>query len=112
MFKKFNYQRGEVYLVEEHHVQGHEQQKTRWWVLVGANPVNAARGTVMAVPLSSKAPIKPPLSIEVYVNNTKVCALIDQLRAFDKGRFKHCDGSLSFHEMSLIDDGLRQVLVL
>lgn len=108
----FKYQRGEVYLVEEHSTQGHEQKKTRWWVLVGANPINSARGTVIAVPLSTKAPVKPPLSIEVYVNNSKACALIDQIRALDKGRFRHCDGALSAHEMNLLDDGLRQVLAL
>ncbi len=108
----FKYQRGEVYLVEEHQAQGHEQKKTRWWVLVGANPINAARGTVIAVPLSTSAPIKPPLSIEVFVSNTKLCALLDQVRALDKRRFKHFDGVLSTHEMHLIDNGLRQVLAL
>lgn len=106
----FKYQRGEIYLVKEHQVQSHEQKKTRWWVLVGANPINAARGTLIAVPLSTQAPVKPPLSIEVYVNNTKLSAVIDQIRALDKRRFLHCDGILSQHEMDLIDDGLRQVL--
>ncbi len=109
---RFNYQRGEIYLVEEHAVHGHEQKKTRWWVLVGANPVNAARGTAIAIPLSTNAAVKPPLSIEVYVNNSKLCALLDQIRALDKGRFRHCDGVLSSHEMDLIDAGLRQVLAL
>ncbi len=104
----FKYQRGEVYLVEE----GHEQKKTRPWVLVGANPVNSARGTVIAVPLSTQAPEKPPLSIKVYVNNANVCAVLDQLRALDKRRFLRFEGVLSSHEMGLIDDGLRQVLAL
>jgi mRNA-degrading endonuclease toxin of MazEF toxin-antitoxin module len=108
----YKYQRGEVYLVEEHQVQGHEQRKTRWWVLVGVNPINLARGTVISIPLSTQAPVRPPLSIEVYFNNTKLSAVIDQVRALDKKRFLHCDGILSSHEMSLIDDGLRQVLGL
>ena len=109
---RFKYQRGEVYLVEEHPAQGHEQKKTRPWVLVGANPINSARGTVIAVPLSTQAPEKPPLSIKVYVNNSMVCAVLDQIRALDKKRLISFEGSLSSAEMGLIDDGLRQVLVL
>lgn len=108
----FKYQRGEVYLVEQHQVQGHEQKKTRPWVLVGTNPINLARGTVIAVPLSTQAPEKPPLSIKVYVNNAIVCAVLDQIRALDKKRLICFEGALSSHEMGLIDDGLRQVLAL
>lgn len=108
----FKYRRGEVYLVEEHQAQGHEQKKTRPWVLVGANPINSARGTVVAVPLSTQAPEKPPLSIKVYVDNSMVCAVLDQIRALDKKRLIRFEGMLSSHELSLIDDGLRQVLVL
>lgn len=108
----FKFQRGEVYLIEEHVGQGHEQKKTRPWVLVGASPINAARSTVIAVPLSTQAPEKPPLSIKVYLNNSMQCAVIDQIRALDKKRFLRFEGQLSNHEMDLIDDGLRQVLAL
>lgn len=108
----FKYQRGTVYLIEEHPTQGHEQKKTRPWILVGASPINAARGTVVAVPLSTKAPKKPPLSIEIYFNNSKVCAVLDQIRALDKKRFLRFEGELSTHEMNLIDEGLHQVLAL
>lgn len=108
----FKFQRGEVYLVEEHGVHGSEQKKTRPWVLVGASPINSARSTVLAIPLSTQAPEKPPLSIKVYFNNSNVCAVIDQLRALDKKRFLRLEGELSMHEMNLINDGLRQVLVL
>src|SRR5579872_5996508 len=106
------FQRGDVYLVEEHGTQGSEQKKTRPWVLVGATPVNKARSTVIAIPLSTQAPEKPPISIKVYLNNTYVCAVIDQVRALDKGRFIRYEGELSAHEISLIDDGLRQVLAI
>jgi mRNA interferase MazF len=106
------FQRGEVYLVAEHGTQGSEQKKTRPWVLVGATPINKARSTVIAVPLSTQAPEKPPMSIKVYLNNANVCAVIDQIRALDKKRFIRYEGELSIHEMNFIDDGLRQVLSL
>jgi len=108
----FKFQKGDVYLVEEHLAQGSEQKKTRPWVLVGASPINAARSTVLAVPLSTQAPEKPPLSLKVYFNNSNVCAVIDQVRALDKKRFIRFEGALSPHETSLIDDCLRQVLPL
>lgn len=110
--KNMRYQRGDVYLVEEHSSQGAEQKKTRPWVLVGANPINRARSTVVAIPLSSQAPEKPPISIKVYLNNSTVTAVLDQIRALDKSRFLHYEGELSPIEMSAIDDGLKQVLAL
>lgn len=106
------FQRGEVYLVQEHAVQGSEQKKTRPWVLVGASPINSARSTLLAVPLSTRAPEKPPLSIKVYFNNSNVCAVLDQLRALDKKRFLRFEGELPILEMIQIDDGLRQILAL
>jgi mRNA interferase MazF len=108
----FKFRRGEVYLIEEHGVHGSEQKKTRPWVLVGANPINSARSTILAIPLSTQAPEKRPLSIKIYFNNSYVCAAVDQLRALDKKRFLRHEGELSTHEMDLIDDGLRQILVL
>ena len=110
--KTFQFKRGDVYLVEEHLVQGSEQKKTRPWVLIGASPINAARSTAVAIPLSTQAPEKPPLSIKVFFNNSNVCAVLDQIRALDKKRFIRLKGELSAHEMNLIEDGLRQVLAL
>lgn len=113
MYKNnFKFQRGEIYLIEEHGVQESEQKKTRPWVLLGTSPINIARSTVIAAPLSTQAPEKPPLSIKIYFNNLHVCAVLDQLRALDKKRFLCFEGQLSSHEMGLLEDGLRQVLAL
>lgn len=109
---KFKFQRGEVYLVEEHLAQGSEQKKTRPWVLVGVTPINSARSTAIAIPLSTSAPVKPPLTIKVVVKNIVACAILDQIRALDKRRFLRFEGALSLQEMNMIDDGLRQVLAL
>lgn len=108
----YKYQRGEVYLVEEHSNEGGEIKKTRPWVLVGATPINRARTTVIAVPLSTQIKEIPKLSIKIYVNNNFSCAVLDQIRALDKKRLIKLEGSLSSHELGLIDDGLRQILCL
>jgi mRNA interferase MazF len=112
MSRNFKFERGEVYLIEEHAVQGSEQKKTRPWVLVGSTPINIARSTLLAIPLSTQAPEKPPLSIKIYFNTLNVCAVLDQLRALDKKRFIRFEGQLSLYEMNLIDNGLRQILTL
>lgn len=48
----------------------------------------------------------------MYYNNNVVTAVLDQIRALDKKRFIQYEGSLASHDLSLIDDGLRQVLAL
>ncbi len=108
----FNFKRGDVYLVEEHDARGSEQKKTRPWIIVGANPINKGRSTVLAIPMSTSAKECPPISIKVYINNALNCVVIDQLRALDKKRFLHFEGSLLQHEMDLIDENLRKVLSL
>jgi mRNA interferase MazF len=106
------YKRGEVYLVEEHQAQGAEIKKTRPWVIVSANPINAARRTVVVVPLSTQVKEIAGLSIKIYYNNTFVYAVIDQIRAIDKRRILRLEGTLAAHEIELIDEGLKQVLCL
>lgn len=107
-----SYQRGDVYLVEEHSVQGGEFKKTRLWVLVGANPINRARSTVMAIPLSTQVKELPGLSVKICINNSFFCAVLDQIRALDKRRLKRFEATLADYETSLIEDGLRQVLCI
>jgi mRNA interferase MazF len=106
------YKRGDVYLIEEHKTQGSEIKKTRPWVLVSSDPINRARSTIIAIPLSTQVKEINHLSIKVYFNNTFICAITDQIRAIDKNRFIRKEGILTDYEMSLIDDGLRHVLCL
>lgn len=106
------YSRGDVYLVKEAQVEGSEMQKTRPWILVGANPLNRARSTVIAVPLTTKQREIPNLCIKIFLNNTHCFAVLDQIRAVDKTRLIRQEGSVSSHELDMVDDGLRKILCL
>jgi mRNA interferase MazF len=106
------YSRGDVYLVREGQVEGSEMQKTRPWVLVSANYLNRARSTVIAVPLTTKQREIPNLCIKISLNNTLCFAVLDQIRAVDKGRLIRLEGAVNAHELNMIDDGLRQILCL
>jgi len=104
--------RGEVYWVNLDPTVGSEIRKKRPCVLVGANPINKARRTVVIVPLSSSGNPNPPLAVEVSCIGKRVIAVSDQIRAVDKTRLiERCD-KLSKEEMDRIDEALRQVLVL
>jgi len=106
------YSRGNVYLVREGQTEGSEIQKTRPWILVGANPLNRARSTIIAVPLTTKQREIPDLCIKVLLNNTACFAVLDQIRAVDKKRLIRQEGVITDHELSEIEDGLRKILCL
>lgn len=106
------YNRGDVYLAQDIGMQGSEIKKTRPWVLVGANPLNKARKTVVALPLTTQVKEIPQLSIKILFNNITCCVVLDQIRAIDKSRLLRHEGNLSKYEMDLIDNGLRVTLSL
>ena len=104
--------RGDIYWVDLNPTKGSEINKLRPCVLVGATPINQARRTVIVVPLSTAAIVRPPLTISVSCLGREVIAVCDQIRAVDKTRLTKHAGSLSFKDMQAIDEGLRQVLSL
>ena len=104
--------RGDVYWANLDPTIGSEIKKKRPCVLVGANPINTARRTVVVVPLSSSAKSHPPLTIPVSFLGKEAVAVTDQIRAIDKSRILEKGGTLTLEELKAIDEGLRQVLCL
>lgn len=104
--------RGDLFWVNLDPTVGSEIRKKRPCVLVGANPINKARRTVVVVPLSTAADANPPLTVQVEALGSHAVAVCDQIRAVDKTRLISRAGNLSLINMKCIDDGLRQVLVL
>ena len=104
--------RGDIYWVDLNPTKGAEINKLRSCVLVGATPINKARRTVVVVPLSTAAQARPPLTISVECLGKKATAVCDQIRTVDKNRLKKSAGSVSLSDMSMLEDGLRQVLSL
>lgn len=104
--------RGDLFWVNLDPTVGSEIRKKRFCVLVGANPINKARRTVVVVPLSTASKARPPLTIQVEALGRVAIAVCDQIRAVDKTRLISRAGKLSDDDMNNIDNGLRQVLVL
>ena len=104
--------RGDIYWIDLNPTKGSEIQKLRPCVLIGATPINKARSTIVVVPLSTSGKPRPPLVISVQCAGKEVVAVCDQIRAVDKSRFGKKLGTLSNKDMSLLEDGLRQILLL
>jgi mRNA interferase MazF len=104
--------RGDIYWVNLNPTKGSEINKSRPCVIVSATPINQARHTVVVVPLSTAAKPRPPLVIPVTCLERSVAAVCDQIRTVDKSRLNKLAGQLSAADLRLLEDSLRQVLVL
>ena len=102
--------RGSVYWIDLNPTQGSEIQKIRPCVVVGINPINQERKTVVVIPLSTAGKARPPLTIQVRCQDTEAIAVIDQIRAVDKSRLKGKLSELSLEEMESIKKALTVVL--
>lgn len=104
--------RGDVYWVDLEPTKGSEINKVRPCVVVGATPISQVRRSVVVVPLSTSGQPRPPLVIPVACLGKQVVAVCDQIRSVDKSRFSKLADQLSLKDLSMLDDGLRQVLSL
>ncbi|MEI6614516.1 MAG: type II toxin-antitoxin system PemK/MazF family toxin [Chrysiogenales bacterium] len=104
--------RGDIYWINLDPTTGSEIKKTRPCLIIGANPINKARRTVVVIPLSSAGTPNPPLVIEVNCLGRKALAVCDQIRAVDKSRLVNKADTLSGQDLDAVENGLRQVLCL
>jgi mRNA interferase MazF len=102
--------RGAVYWIDLNPTKGSEIKKRRTCVVMGVDPINSARRTVVVIPLSSAGKEHPPLAIGLECMGKRVIAVVDQIRACDKSRFiEKCD-ELTEEEMVELEKGIRLVL--
>jgi mRNA interferase MazF len=104
--------RGEVWWVELDPTRGYELQKTRPCVVISSDDFNRYRNTHLVVGLSTTSPKKWPLYVPVPSVSPTTQAVIDQVRAMDKSRFRSRKGAVSAADMERIDEALRVVLDL
>jgi len=102
--------RGSVYWIDLNPTRGLEIRKKRPCVVIGGDPINQARRTVVVIPLSSSGKEHPPLAISVNCMDRKAIAVIDQIRAVDKSRFMEKCDQLDQEELVELEKGLRVVL--
>jgi mRNA interferase MazF len=104
--------RGEVWWVALDPAFGSEIAKTRPCVVVTHDVVSENRRTVVIVPLSTARKGRPPIAVPVMCAGEPARAVIDQVRAVDKGRLLSPMVKLTNEEMRAIDQALLKVLDL
>ena len=107
-----NPKRGKIWWVILDPTQGREIKKHRPCVIVSADWLNLKRSTPVVVPLSASPASAPPVVVPVPSAGPDSVAVIDQVRAVDKGRFTHTTGRLSSNDFLLVESSLRQILQL
>lgn len=102
--------RGETYWVNLDPTVGSEIRKKRPCIIISATPINRARRTVIAIPLSSSGKSFPPLSIPIQCLNKNTIAVCDQIRAIDKSRLLNPIGKITDKELKHLEEALSQIL--
>jgi len=104
-------QRGDVHaFVAPRGRQGREQRGHRYAVVVQGDEL-AALSTVVVAPTSTKA-VRATFRPEVKLAGRRTRVLVDQIGAFDVGRFGRRVGRLAHSEVREVDEALRLVLGL
>ena len=104
--------RGEIWWVSLDPAHGSEIGKTRPCVVVSADEINRWRRTPVVVPLSASPEAAPPVVVSVASAGRDSVAVVDQIRAVDKGRFVRTSGSLSPQDLALVESALSTLLAL
>lgn len=105
-----DYLRGQIYRVNLEPTVGSEQQgNARPCVIISINPFNKKLKTVAIVPLSSSARPIPPIAVPVPSAGVNSIALCHQLLTADKSRIGKYMGELSSVDISVVENGIRQL---
>jgi mRNA interferase MazF len=102
--------RGDIWWVSLDPTQGSEIKKSRPCVVLTHNTLNKLRKTIVVVPLSSAASPHPPITVPVTCQKREVVAVIDQVRAVAKHRFKSKIETLASDDLDSIIRALSTIL--
>ena len=100
-------ERGDVFWARLDPTIGSELQKTRPVVILSVNPLNKARKTIIAVPLSTSAPEIEFLNVALKGGSIARC---EHIRSIDKSRLSDKIGSISDKDMKKIEEGISRII--
>src|SRR5213594_156082 len=100
-------ERGEVWWVNLDPTRGAEIRKQRPCVVISANAINRWRATPVVVPLSASQEDAPPVVVSMGSASRDSVAIVDQMRAVDRGRFVTRGGKLSAADLALLEAAIK-----
>ena len=98
--------RGEIYWVKLDPARGTEIRKTRPAVIVSNDSLNKYGSRVVVVPVTSNVESLYPGEAAIRVGGSPARALGDQLRSLDKSRLGSKIGTLSFEELTAVEEAV------
>ena len=104
--------RGEIWWVNLDPTKGSEIKKTRPCLVLTNDTLNRLRMTVVVVPLSTAARAHPPITVAVNCDGRNAVAVVDQIRAVAKHRFKSRLGTLAAAELEEVCQAVSLILEL
>ena len=104
--------RGEIWWARLDPTIGSEINKTRPCLVISSTVINERRRTLVVVPLSTGAPLAPPLTVRVKCSGLPAVAVVDQVRAVAKERLTKRIESVSIEQLSVVESALREILEL
>jgi mRNA interferase MazF len=102
--------RGEIWWVDLNPTRGSEINKKRPCVVLSVDAINHRRKTVVVIPLSTAATVRPPLTVSIACGDRQAVAVVDQIRASAKERFGNRIGFATALEMETLEEALREIL--
>ena len=102
--------RGDIWWVALDPAQGSEIKKTRPCVVLSHDTLNELRRTVVVIPLSAAAKPHPPLTVPITCQGQSAVAVIDQIRAVAKHRFRARLGSMAAAELAEVGRAVSTIL--
>jgi mRNA interferase MazF len=104
--------RGDVWWVGLDPTQGTEIRKTRPCIVLSHDTLNRLRRTVVVVPLSTAARPHPPITVPVACRGQPAVAVVDQIRAVGRHRFKAKVETLAPGDLAEVCRALSTILEL
>ncbi len=111
MVKKFP-KRGEIYWVDLDPARGSETQKTRPGLVISNDIGNEMSDVVIIAPITSKVKNIYPFEVEIFIENKRGKAMINQCRAVDKSRLKGKLGEANLETMKSVEEALKIVFAI
>ena len=104
--------RGDIWWVGLDPTQGSEIRKTRPCLVITYDVLNDLRRTVVVIPISSSAEPHPPITVAVTCQGKPGVAIVDQIRAVAKHRFRSRIKRATETDIIAVTNALSQILCL
>ena len=101
-----------MYWVDLQPTYGSQQRGRRPCLVLTEDAINAARGTVGVISLSSSPSVAPPIVVAISSLGANPVALCDQLRAVFKSKISKRIAAITAAEMALIEASVKLVFGL